>query len=111
MEEIVQKQLEAYNERNLDKFCKCYHQDIQCIRLLSNTVTCRGLIEFRTIYENLFNSSPSLHCELKHRIVLPDTVIDEEFVTGTAKYPNGLHAVAIYGFRDGLIDRVWFART
>ena len=37
--------------------------------------------------------------------------IDEEWVTGALKYPNGLHAVAIYGFRDELIDRVWFAKS
>jgi hypothetical protein len=30
--------------------------------------------------------------------------------TGTPRFPNGLHTSAIYGFRDGLIDRVCFAR-
>jgi len=110
MEDVVQKQLEAYNQRNLAKFCDCYHSEIECMRLISNTITCRGIDEFRKIYENLFKDSPALHCELKSRIILLDSVIDEEFVTGVEKYPHGLHTVAIYGFREGLIDKVWFAR-
>jgi len=48
--------------------------------------------------------------EIKSRVILTDSVVDEEWITGAAKYPEGLHAVAIYAFRDGLIDRVWFTR-
>ncbi|MNL67688.1 hypothetical protein D3C87_1922990 [compost metagenome] len=65
---------------------------------------------FREGYKGLFSSSPNLFCDIKSRIVLEESVIDEEFVTGAAKYPQGLHAVAIYAFRDGLIDRIWFPR-
>jgi hypothetical protein len=65
---------------------------------------------FKNVYRDLFEKSPALYCELKSRIVLETAVIDEEMVTGIPRYPNGLHAVAIYGFRDGKIDRVWFPR-
>ena len=43
-----------------------------------------------------------LHAYKKHDI--------EDFVTGDKAFPYGLHSTVIYGFRDELIDRVWFAR-
>ncbi|MNT87664.1 hypothetical protein D3C72_2281110 [compost metagenome] len=69
-----------------------------------------GMERFREGYGKLFSSSPNLHCEIKSRIVLEESVIDEEYVTGAERFPQGLHAVAIYAFREGLIDRIWFPR-
>jgi len=58
----------------------------------------------------LFESSPNLHCEIKSRIILEQSLIEEEFITGALAFPNGLHAAAIYGFKDGFINKVRFAR-
>jgi hypothetical protein len=110
MEQIVQRQLDAYNRRDLKAFCDCYHSEVKVTNLIANNIGSDGKEKFTAVYKGLFESSPKLHCELKSRIVLASAVIDEEWVTGAAKYPNGLHAVAVYGFRDGLIDRVWFPR-
>jgi hypothetical protein len=108
MEQITQAQLEAYNRRDLSKFCDCYHDDVKVTNIVSGKVRCEGKEQFKEIYKNLFASSPHLHCELKNRIVLDHAVIDEEWVTGSSNYPNGIHIIAIYSFRDGVIDRVWF---
>ncbi len=110
METLAQSQLEAYNRRDLDAFCSCFHDEVKILNLVSDETRCSGKTRFREGYRHLFESSPQLHCEIRSRIVLDSAVIDEEYVTGSAKYPNGIHAVAIYGFRDGLIDRVWFPK-
>lgn len=110
MVDLAQRQLDAYNERDLDAFCACYHSQVQIHLMLSGKTTCTSMEQFREIYHNLFSTSPNLHCELKSRIVLDAAVIDEEFVSGSSRYPDGVHALAIYGFRDGLIDRIWFPR-
>lgn len=110
MEKIVQKQLDAYNARDLERFCACYHPEIKIVRLLSGITTITNISEFMELYRNLFASNPKLHCKLRSRIVLESVVIDEEFITGLQRAVDGLHTVAIYGFRDGLIDRVWFPR-
>lgn len=107
---LVEKQLHHYNARNLDGFCACYHPDVTVEWIVSGKTVSRGLAEFRDRYQKLFLSSENLHCEIKSRTVLSDSVVDEEFVTGISGSPSGLHTVAIYGFRDGLIDRVWFVR-
>jgi len=109
MTAVVQAQLEAYNARDTDAFCACFHDEVEIYELYTGKVVGRGMTEFRTRYRALFESSPHLHCELKSRIVLSTTVLDEEWVTGSQKYPNGTHAVAVYAFRDGKIDRITFA--
>ncbi len=43
-------------------------------------------------------------------IVSDSVVVDDEWVTGMPKNLAGVHAVAVYGFRDNLIDRVCFLR-
>ena len=80
------------------------------MRLISAVTTVTNISQFQEIYRELFKSNPQLHCDLKKRIILDSAVIDEEFVTGLQRKPEGLHTVAIYGFRDGLIGTVWFPR-
>lgn len=105
---LVQGQLDAYNQRNLEKFCGFFHNNIIVRNLAAGTTVCEGMAAYQKIYGPLFANNPGLHCKLEHRTVLDSAVIDEEWVTGIEKFPEGLKAVAIYGFRDGLIDRVWF---
>lgn len=109
-EELVQGQLVAYNNRDLEKFCSYYHPEVKITNLFSERLACDGIEKFREIYKNIFHRCPELLCKLKLRIVLENAVIDEEFVTGLSDYPRGLHTAAIYSFRDGLIDRVFFPR-
>jgi hypothetical protein len=109
MEKIVQKQLEAYNKRDLETFCECYHPNIFVTRLSQNQVICTDKTQFREVYKKLFEASPNLHCEIKSRIIMPSVVIDEELITGRAGTADDFRVVSIYAFKDGLIERVWFA--
>ena len=106
MIELVQGQLDAYNARDVDKFCELYHPDVEVFKLSQEAPDCVGIEKFRAIYKALFEKFPMLHCELKSRIVINSFVIDEEFVTRTET--NTAHAVAIYNFKDNLISKVRF---
>lgn len=110
MTALVQKQLDAYNSRDIDAFCKFFHPEVKVVNLVSGSVRCSNIEDFRKGYEEMFSQSPNLHCELKSRIVLDEVVIDEELVTGIQGDSKGVHVAAIYAFRDGLIDRVWFPK-
>jgi hypothetical protein len=103
-------QLAAYNARDIDAFCSCFHPTVTVINLVSSRRSCDGLHQFREIYQKLFSSAPKLHCRLIRRIILDEAIVDEEMVTGLSNFPDGLHAVAIYSFADGLINRVWFPK-
>jgi hypothetical protein len=110
MVELAQGQLDAYNQRDLEKFCLHYHPNVTAYRLATGEVICQGMAAFREVYRSRFDGSPRLHCELKSRIVLADSVLDEEWVTGVEGASAPSHVVAIYGFEDNLISKVWFTR-
>ena len=108
-EAVVQKQLEAYNARDLDAFLATYADDIQIFDL-PDKLLMRGHAELRERYSKTF-ADPRLHAEILNRIVLVNTVIDHERVRVT--FPDGpgtVEAVAIYEVRDGKIATVWFRR-
>ncbi len=99
----------AYNSLDIEKFCSYFHSDILVKRLQDQVVLLEGMDSFKESYRKLFLKYPSQLCELKSRIVLNEFVLDEEMIFGREEFPDGKHVVAIYGFRNELIDRVWFA--
>lgn len=103
---IVQKQLDAYNARDLDAFMATYAEDIQLFRF-PDQLTAQGQESMKKRYGSFFESTPDLHCEIKNRIVIGNKVIDEEYITA-----NGSHfsAVAIYEVENGKISKVTFVR-
>lgn len=106
---LITSQERHYNERNLDLFCACFHPEIETY-FLGSKERQKGLEAFRSRFRKMFESSPNLHCEIKSRIYLNESVIDEEWVTGSSNYPDGIHAVAIYGFKDDLISSICFVK-
>ncbi len=104
-EALAQRQLNAYNARNLEAFLDCYHEEVQIYRF-PEVLLSEGKQAMAESYGPMFENTPSLHCELVSRTVIGDKVIDEESVDfgGAEK----LHAIAIYEFQDGLIKRVTF---
>ena len=106
-EVIVQKQLDAYNARDIDSFVTCFAPDIKMYELDGNKLICEGREAFRTIYDNLFSSSPQLNVKLLNRIHKEDVVIDHEYVTGMRE-SQPFEAAAIYKVREGIITTVWF---
>ncbi|MBA3069642.1 MAG: NTF2 enzyme family protein [Hyphomonas sp.] len=106
--ELVQKQLDAYNNQNVDAFLACYADDA-VLAGLNGEITHRGLAAIRKRHEDLFYEFPRNHAKLANRIDLGTTVIDHEQVE---RAPGGdrFEVAAIYTIRDGLITRVDFAR-
>jgi len=106
---LAQQQLDAYNARDIDRFVKCYAENIQLINFPDNTVFCSGREELRERYGKIFNEKHGLHCRLVKRLVCGDFAIDEEEVDGLVD-GRIVHATAIYEIKDKLIQRVWFIR-
>lgn len=103
---IIQKQLDAYNERDIEGFLATYTSDIKLYNF-PNTLRTDGLAAMRKGYGDYFESSPDLHAEIKNRIVIGNTVIDEEEVTANG---STFSAVAIYEVENGKISKVTFVR-
>ena len=105
-EAVVQRQLDAYNARNIEAFLETYADTI-VIYDFPHQPTMRGKEEVRTRYAKLFDDAPNLYAEVKKRITIGNTVIDQEYVRAGGRFIN---AVAIYEVADGKIVRVTFIR-
>jgi len=95
--DIIEKQVEAYNARDLERFIACYAPDI-VIEDGDGNVTGRGQDKMRERYGALFEASPELHGRIVNRIRIGKYVIDEEKVTGinVEGLPSEMHAVVAY---------------
>jgi len=102
----VQRQLDAYNARDLERFIAEYSDDIVVFRPPVSEPVVAGKKAFAEHYANRRFNLPDLHARVVKRIVSGDIVVDQEVVTGL---PEGtLSAVAVYRVKDGLIQAVWF---
>ncbi len=105
-EQLVQRQLEAYNSRDLKAFLATYSEDI-ILNDLPEKLICSGMEALRNKYKIMFENTPDLFCEIKKRIVLGNKVIDHEYVLKNGKY---ISVVAVYEINNALITKVTFIR-
>jgi uncharacterized protein (TIGR02246 family) len=105
--DVVDRQIAAYRDRDLERFLGCYAADTK-IRDFDGNVLMEGLEAIRGRYGPLFRDSPQLSVEVPRRIVSADYVIDEEHISGfiVAGFPPAMQAVVVYRVREGLIHDV-----
>lgn len=106
-EAVVQRQLDAYNARDVEAFVGTYASDAALFDFPGGEANAKGLDAMRAQYGAFFAANPKLHCDVRKRIVQGRFVIDHEHVTGLANGAS-VDAVAIYEVRGGKIRRVWF---
>lgn len=106
-EAVVQRQLEAYNARDIEAFMALWSDDAQYFehpsKLLAN-----GSAEIRQRHLVRFKE-PNLHGRLVTRMSVGNKVVDREIVTRT--FPEGtghVDVIAIYEVTDGKIAKAWF---
>jgi hypothetical protein len=103
---FAQRQLDAYNARDLERFAAEYTDDVVVYRVPELEPILRGKQSFAEHYaKNRFNL-PGLRAELVNRMCLGNKVIDHEYVTGL---PGGrMEVAAIYEVTSAGISKVWF---
>lgn len=104
-EQLAQQQLDGYNARDIELFLKPYSKDIEIYKF-PNSLSSKGKAKMRENYQSMFDNTPDLHCELVSRMVMGNTVIDQEKVTGFAG--GVLEAMAIYKIENNKIAKVYF---
>ena len=107
----VDEQVEAYNNKDLDRFMSCYHPNV-VIEDGEGNILMRGHDSMRSRYNALFDENPDLQARIVNRIRVGDYVVDEEEVTGFSAEgsPERVHAVAIYRAQNDKIVHVRLLR-
>jgi|HubBroStandDraft_1064217.scaffolds.fasta_scaffold68404_2 uncharacterized protein (TIGR02246 family) len=105
--DVVDRQIAAYNRRDIEEFVACYASDATVVQADGNRLA-SGHDEIRARYGELFDQSPALRAEIRNRIEVGSVVVDEEQVTGFVLpgMPPEIHAAAVYRVIGGLIHDV-----
>ncbi len=107
IERPVQKQLDAYNARDIDAFMPWWSEDCHYYEF-PDRLLARGASEIRERHLARFKE-PNLHGQLIKRIAVANVMVDQETVTRS--FPDGpgeVDVVAIYEIEDGRIAKAWF---
>lgn len=104
-EAIVQRQLEAYNARDLERFLAEFAEDVRVYRPPAAEPAISGKRAFGEFYARERFKHPALHAELLGRMVLGAKVIDHERISGVREEP--FEMVVAYQVVDGRIAVMW----
>jgi putative hydrolase of HD superfamily len=107
-EQIVQRQFDAYNAKDLHGWAGTYAPDAEQFELHGSRLA-QGRDAIRARMVERFKE-PDLHAELLKRVVMGNVVVDHERVT--RNFPEGrgtVELLCIYEVRDGFIRRASFA--
>ena len=107
---VVQKQLEAYNQRDLEAFTALFHTDAALYNLGNDAPIAEGIEAITQLYARLFAQSPELRSDVVSRQVIGNKVLDYEVITGRAGAPEPVYLIAVYEIVAGKIKRCYFIR-
>jgi len=103
--EIAQEQLDAYNDRDIDRFITVFSDDIELWTLGDTIPSVKGLASVEKVYGDLFESNTNLHSEVINRSIIGNKVIDYEKIEGLKKDGGTLYLVMVYEIKYGKIFR------
>lgn len=110
-DELVEKQLAAYNKRDLDEFLSVFSDSVKVYNNLRE-FDYQGIDKMREGYAEWFGSLDTLHCEVVNRISAGNTIIDYERLKFVNKEGEGntSETIALYRIGNGKIQEVTFVR-
>ena len=102
----VQRQLDAFNAHDLERFVAAYADDVQVFVPPAVEPVLSGKAAFAAHYASKRFNLPELHADLVARLVSGNTVVDHERVTGLGD--GVVEAIAVYRVDGDRIRTVWF---
>lgn len=106
--QIVQKQVDAYNQRSLEVFLESYSDSIKIFKF-PNKLLFSGKAQMRERYKKSFESTPELHSTLINRTILGNIVIDNEYIV-TSKDKPATELLVIYKIKNQKIIEMYWLR-
>lgn len=108
--QVVQQNLEQYNQRNIEGFLAWIDENIEVVNFQDQQLTIKGKAQCRQFYQSLFDRSPQLHSTILTRMVLGNKVIDHEKIVGRNGAATPIELVLIYEVKDNKIFKITVLR-
>lgn len=109
-EQVVQQQLETYNQRDIIGFMSLIAENVTFHNYTDGSITMSGASACKEFYSNLFKASPNLHSTVVQRIVFGNKIIDYEHITGRNGNKDIVELILIYEVKKEKIIKVTVLR-
>ncbi|WP_027076753.1 nuclear transport factor 2 family protein [Maribacter antarcticus] len=109
-EQVVQKSMESYNDRNIEAFMSVIDTDVTFHNFSNGSITMQGKAACRAFYNALFEASPNLKSTVLTRTVFGNKIIDHEYITGRNGSDEAIELVLIYEVESEKIVKVTVLR-
>lgn len=106
--DVVQAQVDAYNDHDLERFLACYADDATIYDLAGERPVVRGHSAMRETYSFLESVPEEFRVDIIDRLVSDAIIVDTERFVGLPEGVELPDAVAVYEVRNGKIQNVWF---
>ena len=110
---IVDKQLDAYNSRDIEAFANTYDDSVEVYNF-PDELSFKGKEILKNRYGKMFESLKKLHARSLNRIIHNNKVVDFEeasFYETDIDHPDEvIKVIVIYEIENNLIKRVQFCR-
>ena len=108
--EVVQENLDFYNQRNIEGFMSSFSDSIALFMFGKTEPVAKGKDAIQKLYKELFDDSPKLHSTILHRAVIGNKVIDHESIKGRKGSKKPVKLVMIYEVSGDKIVRMTVIR-
>ncbi len=105
-EKIVEKNLKAYNNRDIEGFMSSFTSDIALYNLGDSKPSISGFEDIKSFYKKVFDASPKLHSTILKRIIFDNKVIDHERIIGRVGTAKPIEIILIYEIKGDKIAKL-----
>ena len=109
-EQVVQKQLETYNQRDINGFMSLIDDNVTFYDYSNGNITMSGASACKEFYSNLFEASPNLHSTILQRTIFGNKIIDYERISGRNGNKDMVELILIYEVKKEKIIKVTVLR-
>lgn len=106
IEQIIEKQMQAYDDRDIDSMMSVFSEDIKIIDFSSNKTLIDGINECRRVFVDLFKQSPKLRAEILKTITFDNKVIVQEYIHGRNGSNEQIEQVIIFEINNKKITKI-----
>jgi hypothetical protein len=105
--EIITKQIEAYNKKDLKGNIQLFSENFKIIQFPDNSVLVDGKDACEKMYKDLFDNSPNLKAEVISRINYGNKIILHEVIYGRYGKNEGLEQLIMFEIVENKIERIY----